>query len=209
MRLALALLLLASGAWADESVSPTAKPAPESVTAIAQAWGHSGFLYSFSVSTWSVFNGNPLAYTPVEFGYDFGSGLRVQSGMDLLYYEGNDTDEKHPEAGTRRYSYEMSNWRTSLLYRMPVDTRVRPLLGVSLNAFGGSRRLTPDFQGGKDINADASKFAAWSYIGIGAQLGLEYLLTYDWSLLLSGRYDFTFTAVPSPVVTQLGLAVTF
>ena len=107
----------------------------------------------------------------------------------------------------------MSNWRTSLYYRFPLPIRLRPLAALSLNAFGGSRRLAKvaaNADGsGPDINAGASKFAAWSYIGVGGLLGLEYLLNADWSLQLSGRYDFTFTSVASPVVSQLGVAVTF
>lgn len=209
MRLILAMLLFSAPAWAD--VSPTASTgsaAPESVSSIAQAWGHSGFVYAFSASSWSLFNASPLGYTPFEFGYDFG-GLRIQSGIDLVYYEGKDTDEKRREAGLQRYSYEISDWRTSLLYRPDIESRLRPVVGISLNMVGGSRRLTPDFQGGKDINADAKKIPAWSYIGLGGELGLEYLMTADWALHLGARYDLTFNTVPSPVVATLGFAVTF
>jgi hypothetical protein len=171
--------------------------------------GHSGFLYVFSLSNWGVFNASPLGYTPFELGYDFGNGLRVQSGMDLFYYEGLDSEEKNPQFGTRRYTYEMSDWRTSLIYRVPMPIRLRPMLGISLNMVGGSRRLAADLQGGKDINANAPKFAAWSYVGLGMMMGLEYMLSRDWSLQLSERYDVTFGSFPSPYVTQLGVAVTF
>jgi hypothetical protein len=87
--------------------------------------------------------------------------------------------------------------------------RLRPVLGLSLNMVGGSRKLAPVFQGGKDIYADKPKIPAWGYTGLGALFGLEFLLTRDWALHASLRYDFTFSSVASPLVTQLGTMVTF
>lgn len=176
------------------------------------AWGHSGFLYAFSFSKWNVFNSGPLAYTPFELGYDFGNGLRVQSGMDLFYYEGTDihTDDKGVVSAPAKYSYEMNNWRTSLFYRVPFDMRLRPLAGISVNIVSGSRKLSRETNAsGKDINADKSKIPAWGYTGLGLQVGVEFLLNQDWSLIASLRYDVTFNVVPSPWVKQLGVAVTF
>jgi hypothetical protein len=103
----------------------------------------------------------------------------------------------------------MSNWRSSLLYRAALPMRLRPVLGASLNMVGGSRKLAPVIQAGKDISADKPKIAAWGYTGLGALFGLEYLLSPDWALHSSLRYDFTFSSVSSPLVIQLGTLVTF
>ena len=192
-----------------QAVGTSGKASAVSVSSLAKAYGHSGFLYTLSFSNWVVFNASPLAYTPFEIGYAFSNGLRLQSGLDLFYYEGMDTDEKQPLKGTQKYSYEMEDWRTSLLFSMPVSDQFRPLLGLSLNVVSGSRRLSPDVEGGLDINKDASKISAWGYFGAGALVGAEYLLNPDWSVQLTERYDFTFSATASPSVTQLGLTVLF
>jgi hypothetical protein len=198
---------------AAQPLSPSAEAAaPQALSGTAEepAIGHSGFLYAFSVSKWNVFNAGPLAYTPFEIGYDFGNGLRLQTAMDLFYYEGSDIDEKEPAQGVAKYTYEMSNWRSSVIYQVPLPIRLRPAIGISANIVGGSRKLARlQDSSGKDIYADKPKIPAWGYSGMGLQMGLEYLLGRDWTLSASLRYDLTFGVVPSPLVKQLGVAVTF
>jgi hypothetical protein len=215
-----ALLLLLGGslaAGAPEALSGTASAqplpaaAPASVTEPAEALGHAGVIYMFSFSQWHLHNGRPLGYTPFELGYDFGKGVRVQTGVDIFYYTGPDVEDGHPELGRRDYSYECTDWRTSVAFRMDTGTRLRPLAALSLNLVGGSKRLAPDFSGpaGKDLNANSPKSSAWNYVGLGSELALEYLLSPDWTLHLGCRYDMTFNSVPSPIVPSLGLMVGF
>jgi hypothetical protein len=188
------------------AVSPSVDAEPLAVSKPAKAFGHSGVTYAVAFSNWIVFNGSPLAYTPFEMGYDFGNGFRAQTGIDIFDYEGDDHD---PSGVPGRYSYEMTDWRTSVLYRFPMSIRLRPLVGMTVDAVGGGRTLTPDYEGGIDVNANSPKISAWGYFGCGVQAGLEYLITPDWSVQLSERYDFTFTTVASPIVTELGAMVTF
>jgi hypothetical protein len=175
------------------------------------AWGHSGVAYMFSFSQWIVFNAQPLAYTPVEIGWDFGNGARVMTAYDIFYYEGMDTDANNPGTGVQRYSYEMHDWRTSLIYRAPWHTRLRPIVGMSVDLVGGDKRLSPSIDPltGIDANASANAIPAWGYVGLGGLAGIEYLLTQDWSLHLSEHYDFTLNATPPTTQTQLGLMVVF
>jgi hypothetical protein len=223
----LALLLFACGAlraeapqlMADASANSVSALAPSpmgpetsagtasaaSVSSMAKAWGHAGVTYALSLSNWALNNASPLAYTPFEMGYDLGNGARLQTGIDLFDYEAVDIDGN-------RYSYAMTDWRTSLLYRLPWQYRqfrLRPLVGISVDVVNGSKSLTPYWVLGVDQNANAPKLSAWSYIGLGVQAGLEYLLSADWSLQLSERYESTFNTVASPMVTQLGATITF
>jgi hypothetical protein len=190
--------------------APTS-PSAETKVIVPQppAFGHSGILYQFSFSQWNVFNGSPLAYTPFEVGYDFGNGLRLQTGYDIFYYTGMDQDPKNQAAGLQEYSYQMSDWRSSAIYRVPLPLRVRPLTGISLDVVGGSRRLSPDFEGGKDINATAPSISAWGFFGTSVLAGLELLLNPDWNINVTGRYTFTFNEQPSPTSLQMGLMVVF
>lgn len=207
LRALFVLFALCGSLRSEEAVAEPLSPTVEEA-----ALGHSGFLYAFSFSRWSLFNSAPLAYTPFEIGYDFGNGVRLQTGMDLFYYEGTDNvvSDKGDPIGLAQFTYEMTNWRSSILYQAPLPIPLRPVLGISANIVGGSKKLARvQDSSGKDINADKPKIPAWGYTGMGVLVGLEYLINADWTASLSLRYDTTFSAVPSPLVQQLGVAVTF
>ena len=215
---ALLPLRLAVAAPADAPQSLTGVPlvtaeqtAVETPVAKPDVIGHSGVAYQFSLSNWTVFNGSPLAYTPVEIGYDFGNGMRLMTGIDLFFYDGQQDDAKVAPGVLHRYSYEMQDWKTTFIYRVPLQIRLRPIVGLSVEAVGGQRKLAPDFSGpgGADINAGAGKFAAWGFLGASPLLGLEYMINPSWALNLSGRYAVTFSTVDSPIITELGLLLTF
>jgi hypothetical protein len=179
----------------------TATPTPGSEKPL----GHGGFVYEFSLANWNVFNGSPLAYTPLEIGWDFGNGWRVLTAYDIFYYIGEENDQ-----GTvTQYNYQMYDWRTTGLYRFNNPYRLRPILGVTLDIVGGQKTLTPNIVDGVDLNAGSGGSPAWGYIGIGGLGGFEYLLSPDWTLQATERYDFAFGGVSSPYVTQLGVLVVF
>jgi hypothetical protein len=188
------------------AVPPAADAEPMALSKAAKALGHAGVTYSIGLANWIVFNASPLAYTPFEMGYDFGNGARAQTGIDIFDYEGNDHD---PTGVPGRYSYQMTDWRTSMLYRFPMQSRLRPLVGMTVDVVGGSRSLAPDYEGGVDVNADLPKISSWGYFGCGFQAGLEYLISPDWSVHLNERYDFTFNTYASPIITEFGFMVTF
>lgn len=183
------------------SVTPTAPPAAE------KPLGHGGFVYEFSLAQWEVFNAKPLAYTPLEIGWDFGNGWRVLTAYDLFYYVGSENDQ-----GTiTQYNYQMYDWRTTALYRFNNPYRLRPIVGMTLDIVGGQKTLTPDVVDGVDLNAanESSASAAWGYVGVGALGGLEYLVSQDWTIQASERYDLAFGGPSSPYITQLGVLVVF
>lgn len=165
-----------------------------------------GFLYAFSFAQWNVFNGAPLSYTPLEVGWAFENGLRVQTGIDLFYYEGMQDSLDTPPVETK-YTYDMMNWRTTLLYRMPLKFRLRPLVGITLEAVRGTRKLLPNFVGSVDTNATVHPIEAWGFFGMGGLLGMEWLFNRDWSWQLSARTLFTFDSAPAPWVIQTGFNV--
>jgi hypothetical protein len=193
-----------SGSLEGNSPSGTSFPSVGSgVTKVAKTYGHSGVVYMFSLANWVLFNNTALAYTPVELGYDFGNGVRLVTGYDLFYYQGLGT-------GLQQYSYVMSDWRTSVIYRYPMTQRLRPILGMSFDFVGGSQHLAPVIQNDVDINADTSSGPAWGFVGIGAIAGAEWLVNEDWSLQLSEHYIADFGNISySPTVTQLGVMIVF
>jgi hypothetical protein len=205
-RLLLTLAVLCAARLGAEGLSPTASAVALSPVAQAASGEASGLTYSFSFAQWDAFNGQPLSYTPLELGWAFSSGLRLQSGIDLFYYEGQDISTDTPPV-PGRYSYNMLDWRTSVLYRVPWNFPLRPLLGLTFEAVNGTRRLTPDYVGGVDLNASAPSLSAWGFFGVGGLLGLEWLFSRDLSLQLSARYLATFDLVPSPLVVQTGLCL--
>lgn len=167
--------------------TPSATPTPAVVA--PAAWAESGLEYRFSVGLLSVFNGSPLSYTPVELGWRFANGLRLSTGMEIFYYEGIDHDDKQPGLGDQNYSYSMQNWRSSVLYVVPLPFRVRPLAGLSLELMRGTRQLsTPGLLNAPTIDA-------WNAIGSGGILGVEFRGGPSWAASLTGRYTFSFGTV--------------
>jgi hypothetical protein len=164
--------------------------------------------YTFSLAQWDTFNGEPLSYTPFELGWAFASGWRLQTAIDLFYYEGMQLSKDQPPV-LKRYSYSMVDWRTSALYRVPLSWPLRPLAGLTLESVGGSRRLTPNIVGSQDLNATAPALPAWSFFGVGAELGLEWLFSRDFSFLATARYISTLSSLRPPLVIQTGLSYVF
>jgi hypothetical protein len=185
---------------APDSISPTA-----ATPSAAPGEAH-GFLYAFSFAQWNVFNGAPLSYTPLEVGWAFENGFRLQSGIDLFYYEGVQDNLDAPPV-PERYTFEMMDWRSTLLYRMPLKFRLRPLAGITLEAVRGTRKPLPYFVGSIDINANAHPIEAWGFLGMGGLLGMEWLFNRDWSWCLSARTLFPFGSAPGPLVIQTGFNV--
>jgi hypothetical protein len=180
---ALALLLAAGALRADAaplSASAASKPA-------WSAWSENGFEVGLRLSALSVFNAAPLAYSPLELGYRFNSGLRVRTGIELFYYEGLDKDAKQPALGTELYSYEMLDWHSSLEYVVPLPSRLRPIAGLGLDLISGSRhRAVPNLTTSQQIGA-------WSVIAPGALLGAQWRGGEHWAVELCGRYGTGFT----------------
>ncbi len=216
---ALGIFLAAAGCLhAEAPVIPVASVTPASLTPGAEADDESvaefgkkkteasGFSLNFGLSRWQVFNGAPLSYTLVEPGWAFGNGLRVQTGLDVFYYEGKQEDK---DKKIQSYSYEMNCWRTSLLYRMPLHFWLRPVVGITAELTGGSRRLSPFIVGGHDANSATPKIDAWSYLGIGATAGLELLFSRDFSFQLLDRYTFVLGDLGAPQVIQGSFSVVF
>ena len=173
-----------------------AEPAP--VSPPAQAWSEKGLEYSFRLSALSLFNGSPLSYTPFEIGWRFGNGLQVRSGIEIFYYEGVDRDAKQPALGDETYSYSMLNWRSSLLYVVPLPSRLRPVAGVSLEFVRGDRQ--------RSVRGlvNPPKIEAWGYVGPGGVLGVDFRGGPSWSVSLDGRYTFSFNEVGQVAAADLG-----
>jgi hypothetical protein len=163
-------------------------------------WDRSGVELTLGATALSVFNGSPLSYTPFEIGWRFANGLHVRSGFDLFYYNGLDTDVKQPQQGVQLYTYEMQNWRSSVLYTVPVPGHLRPIAGLSLEIVQGSRKLA-------GLNADPSTQSSWGFLGPGAIAGAEWRLTPHWAVEMLGRYTFSFGAPGT--VSALGLNGTY
>ena len=186
--LALALLSLTVVAKA-EGLSPTASATP--------VWKDSGVEYCLGAAALSVFNGGPLSYTPFELGWRFSNGAHIRSGIDIFYYEGLDTNAKEEAQGVRNYSYDMLDWRTSLLYTIPVPGHLRPLTGLTFDVLSGTRKLA----GPGVLNPPV--LTAWGFLGAGAVLGGEWRANENWALEAQARYTLSFGAAGS--VTALGL----
>lgn len=195
MKRALALaLLLAAGLRADGAPAP----APEAAKPAWAAWSESGFEVGLRLSALSVFNASPLAYSPLELGYRFNSGLRIRTGIQLFYYEGLDKDAKQPALGTENYSYEMLDWRSSLEYVVPLPSRLRPIAGLGLDLVSGSRhRAVPNLTTSQQIGA-------WSVIAPGALLGAQWRGGEHWAIELCGRYGTGFTETGALASAEFG-----
>ncbi len=172
-----------------------------------------GLLFSAGLSQWHLPNAGPLAYTPFELGWDFGGGLRVQTGVDIFYYRARQEDQvNYKDLGAKQFYYEMTGWRSSLLYRVPLPIRLRPVMGLTAEAVGGKRRR--DAEPGEAVSpAEAAReLPAWSFFGGGLLAGLELILGPSWNLGLYGRYVFSFKdakEAPSPMVLQSGITAVF
>jgi len=199
LKLVAALLCLSTVGYAEGAAAPfttTAAVAP--VSAPAPLWSESGLEYRFSLGALSTFNGSPLSYMPFEMGWRFANGLRVRSGLDIFYYEGVDSDAKQPALGKEIYTYDMLNWRSSVLYVVPLPFRLRPLAGLSLELMRGDRhRATPGV-------LNPPKIEAWGFMGPGGVLGLEFRGGPHWALSLTGRYTFSFTEVGQVAAADFG-----
>ena len=160
----------------------------------------SGFTYVIGATALSVFNGSPLSYTPFEVGWRFENGLRIRTAADIFYYEGMDIDAKQPELGQQLYSYDMMDLRTSVLYAVPLPSRVRPVAGMTVEAMGGSRKLA-----GGVLNPPTQ--AAWGFLGTGAVLGAEWRAGDALAVELLARYTYTYANVGA--LTGVGLDTAF
>lgn len=165
------------------TAEPTLAPTPEPTPVQVAVWERNTMFYAASISSLSLSNGDPLAYSPIELGYQFANGLRVSTGLELFYYEGLDTDAKNASAGIQRYTYQMNDWRLSVAYLAPITKTLRPLVGLSADFVGGDRALAR-------VPA-ASKQSAYSYIGLGATLGGEWMYSDGFSLSLLTRGIFS------------------
>lgn len=161
----------------------------------ALAWDKNKLFYSAGLSALSLSNGDPLAYRPIELGYQFGYGLRLSGGMEVFFYEGLDDDIKNSGLGVQRYSYQMTDLRLAAAYLAPVTRTLRPLIGLSVDFVSGERAVA------RLINAPRQ--SAYSYIGLGAVLGGEWMYSDGYSLSLLARGIFSFTE--RGVSTGLGL----
>jgi hypothetical protein len=185
---------------ADATPTAAASESPTAVVTAASAL--SGFEVGVRLGALSVFNAAPLAYTPLELGYQFKNGLRARTGIQLFYYRGDDTDPKDPSAAIQHYSYEMLDWRLSADYVVPLPLALRPMVGLSLDVVSGSRKLDRDALGNPVVNPPA--IAAWSALAPGGLLGVEWKAGEAWSLELAGRYAYGFSATGSIASGELG-----
>jgi hypothetical protein len=139
-------------------------------------------LYAFTLSLLSVRASGPLSYTPLEVGYRFGNGVQLRSGLDLFYYEADDLPKKEPDKPqepARPYRFEMMNWRSSLLYQVPLPLSVRPMAGLCVEAVRGERL--------ERFKVNPPKEEAWGYLGAGLVLGLEWRFSRSAALGAYGR----------------------
>ncbi len=180
------------------SGSPTAEA---SAAPTPLAWSESGIEFCLGATALSVFNGSPLSYTPFELGWRFANGLHLRSGLDIFYYEGADTDASLAQQGVRNYSYDMQDWRSTVLYVVPLPGHWRPMAGLSVEAVRGDRKLSDPGL------LNSPKLAAWAFLGTGAVLGAQWRFSPDWALETQARYTFTFNSLGA--LTALGLNMAY
>jgi hypothetical protein len=180
------------GGKPDESSST----GPLAVTDLAP-WNQSGVEFCFGATAMSLFNGAPLGYTPFEMGWRFSNGFHIRSGIDLFYYDGPDTDSSQPGLGVEDYSYEMMDWRTSLLYTVHVPGHLRPIVGVTLDFLRGDRKL------GDPSLGDTPQLPAWGFLGTGGVLGGEWRIDQNWGVELLARSTLSYQSLGA--VSGLGL----
>jgi opacity protein-like surface antigen len=206
------LLLLALAAAFSASARAEDAPAPVTATASVTATApvtatakmdESGAEYLLTLSTLSLFNGGALSYSPFELGWRFDNGVHIRSGLDIFYYEGLDIDGKKPENGVQNYSYDMIDWRTSLLFVVPLPYSLRPVAGVTVELLRGDRKLS----GPKVVNAP--KIEAWSFLAAGAVLGAQWRAGESWAVELLGRYTPSFSSAGSVASANLGWVYLF
>jgi hypothetical protein len=169
---------------------------PLTVTDLAP-WNQSGVEFCFGATAMSLFNGAPLGYTPFEIGWRFNNGFHIRSGIDLFYYDGPDTDSSQPGLGVQDYSYEMMDWRTSLLYTVHVPGHLRPVVGVTLDFLRGDRKL------GDPSLGDTPQLAAWGFLGTGGVVGGEWRIDQNWGIELLARSTLSYQSLGA--VSGLGL----
>ena len=185
--------------------APTPKPTPVALVTpeptpvtTSEGWSESGLEYRFSLGSLSLYNGSPLSYMPFEMGWRTASGFRLRSGIEIFYYEGVDHDVKQPALGDEVYSYNMLDWRTSLLYVVPLPFHLRPLAGLSLEMVRGDRQRTTAGL------VNPPRIETWGFMGPGGVLGLEYRGGPHWALSLDGRYTFSFNEVGQIAAADFG-----
>jgi hypothetical protein len=169
---------------------------PLAVTDLAP-WNQSGVEFCFGLTAMSVFNGSPLGYTPFEMGWRFSNGFHIRSGIDLFYYDGPDTDSSQPGLGVQDYSYEMMDWRTSLLYTVHVPGHLRPIVGLTVDFLRGDRKL------GDPSLGDTPQLPAWGFLGTGGVVGGEWRIDQNWGLELLARSTLSYQSLGA--VSGLGL----
>lgn len=162
---------------------PAAEPEPEATPAAQGPLAdEEGMLYAFTLSLLSVRDSGPLSYTPFELGYRFSSGLQVRSGLDLFYYEADALPKQEPakpDLTLRSYRFEMMNWRSTLLYQVPLPISLRPLAGICVEAVRGERI--------ERFKVNQPKEEAWGYLGAGLVLGVEWRFSESAALGAYGR----------------------
>ena len=175
-----------------------ATPAPEPLSPVAEAWPDHGVEYRFSLGQLLVFNAAPLSYVPIEIGWRFTNHVRLRTGLEAFYYQGEEKDSKNG-GQSRQYTYSMNNWRTTLLYEQPWTQSLQPLVGVTLEMLWGSRQYSSVPYGQPNPSA-----SAWSGIGPGLLLGLQFRGGPHWGLSTTARYALALGAPGNVAGLDLG-----
>jgi hypothetical protein len=198
--LALIACLGLPAAASAAALTPTASAMPAAASPSAAAWSDHGFEYRVSLTQLSVFNAAPLAYSPLEVGWRWPSGLRVRSGIDVFFYNGQEADANGAQ---QLYSYSMQDWRTTLAYEAALPLAIHPYVGLSLDFLWGSRQLSQ-----VPLNTANNPTSAWGGIGPGGLLGLVYRSSAHWAWSVEGRYSVLF-GPPAVAAADLGLSYLF
>jgi len=152
------------------------------------AWSDHGLEYRVSFSGLSLFNASPLAYSPIEVGWRFANGVRVRSGLDLFFYEGQEPDPNNPGSNAQ-FSYGMQDWRTTLAYEVPLPSPVRPVVGVCLEFLWGTRQ---ELTNPATPTVPYPSQSSWSGMGPGGVMGLEWRISSHCALSTLARYTLPF-----------------
>lgn len=187
---------------APAALSPSAGDAAKPPKVLSRAeWSQHGVVYRFNLGQVSLYNGNPLSYSPLELGWRFDNGVWALTGIELFYYDGYDND---PTIGRTLFTYSMQDWHSTLAYKVPLPLLIQPIVGVSVDMVWGSRQWSV-VQPGQTNNSSSAPGG----IGPGAMLGLQYRGGPNYAVGLEGRYSLLLGAPAAMTALELNWAYLF